>query len=93
MLVYIFTGLNGTHLKKEALAPKQKRAGKKPKLTPFIYENSKTIYKERAKRNRLSKGMGDNIIRLVHEYINKNNVSDVFYDEKRHPDFKRRKNA
>ena len=88
-----FYKLKWNRPQKEALTPKQKRAGKKPKLTPFTYENLKTIYKERAKRNRLSKGMGDNIIRLVHEYINKNNVSDVFYDEKRHPDFKRRKNA
>jgi hypothetical protein len=74
---------NSNQLK--TLTPKQTKVGKKAGMTPYTYESLKTAYGEQNKRNKISPGLGDDIIRLVHDYIEKYNlnVKDKTYDTKR----------
>jgi hypothetical protein len=69
----------------EALTPKQIKAGKKARLTPYTYESLKTSYSEQNKRNKVSEGLGDNIVKLIHTYIMKHDLTmkDKSYDVKR----------
>ena len=78
-------------MQRETLTSKQRKNGKKPKLTPFTYESLKTTYKEQNKRNKIAPGMGDNVVRLVHDFVQKNKLErkDRNYQPLRHPDFRR----
>ena len=49
---------------------------KKPEMTPYTFENLKSIYKERTKRNLISPSMGDDIVKLAHAYITKEAITD-----------------
>ena len=74
---------NATQL--ETLTPKQKKDGKKAKQTPYTYESLKTAYSEQNKRNKVSQGLGDDIVKMIHNYIVKHDLTlkDKTYDTKR----------
>ena len=79
-------------MQRETLASKQRKAGKKPKLHCLLtYEPLKTTYEEQNKRNKIAPRMGDNVVRLVHDFVRKNKLEskDRNYRPLRHPDFRR----
>ena len=59
------------------LSSKEKKAKKKAVMTPYTYESLKTIYNEINRRNnhQKHKSVGDDIVKLVHEYIVKHNLT------------------
>jgi hypothetical protein len=60
------------------LSSKEKKAKKKAVMTPYTYESLKTIYNEINRRNNPThkkKTVGDDIVKLVHDYIVKHNLT------------------
>lgn len=84
---YVYT-LQWSRSQLETLTAKNKH--RKRQMTPFTLEPLSVTYKEMPKRNLIRKNMGNNIIKLVHKYITKNNLEekDSNYNPNMDPDIK-----
>ena len=77
-----------------SLTPSEKKRLKNGKTikrenTPYFYESLPDTYSQQQLRNDVRPGLGDDVIRMLHKYIEDNGYAskDKHYDRTKHPDY------